>query len=107
MKLLKIYFSIILLIITACSAAGSEDNLKIVSFDTSITCDHCKTVMFDNLPKEKGVIDLKVNVEEKTVTILFNNKTTTIEKLAENISELGYSTYVKSVKVYSGNFDKE
>ena len=95
---------LLLLIITACSATP-EANYKIVSFDTSLTCDHCKTTMFNNLPKEKGVVDLKVSVEEKTVTILFDENETTVEKLAEKIYSLGYSAYVIEIKNYDGNFN--
>ncbi len=104
MKKINIFFVILLLILTACSATSVEDNYKIVSFDTSLTCENCKTKMFDNLPKEEGVVDLKVSVEEKVVTILYNDKETTIEKLAEKIYSLGYSAYVIEIKHYDGKF---
>ena len=104
MKKINILFGILLLLLAACSATSIEDNYKIVSFDTSLTCDHCKTVMFDSLPKEEGVVDLKVSVEEKVVTILYNDKETTVEKLAEKIYSLGYSAYVIEIKHYDGKF---
>ncbi|RLD64209.1 MAG: MerP protein [Bacteroidetes bacterium] len=104
MKKINIFFVILLLILTACSATSVEDNYKIVSFDTSLTCENCKTKMFDNLPKEEGVVDLKVSVEEKVVTILYNDKETTVEKLAEKIYSLGYSAYVIEIKHYDGKF---
>ena len=104
MKKRNILLGMILLLIAACSATSVEDNYKIVLFDTSLTCDHCKTVMFDNLPKEEGVVDLKVSVEEKVVTILYNDKETTVEKLADKIFSLGYSAYVIEINKYSGEF---
>ena len=104
MKRINIFFVIILLILAACSATSVEDNYKIVSFDTSLTCENCKTKMFDNLPKEEGVVDLKVSVEEKVVTILYNDKETTVEKLADKIFSLGYSAYVIEIKHYDGKF---
>lgn len=104
MKITKTYFVAILLLLLAACSATPEANYKIVSFDTSLTCDHCKQTMFDNLPKEKGVIDLKVSVEEKIVTILYNNKETTVEKLADKIINLGYSAYVIKVYKYNGKF---
>ena len=104
MKIIKPYcVAILLLILTACSATP-EANYKIVSFNSSLTCDHCKQIMFDNLPKEEGVIDLKVSVEEKTVTILYNDKETTVEKLADKIISLGYSAYVIKINKYNGKF---
>lgn len=105
MKNLNILLVILLVLITACSSTSVEDNYKIVSFDTSLTCDHCKSVMFDNIPKENGVIDLKVNVEKKVVKILFNEKETTVETLADVIYGLGYSAYVIKVDKYSGEFE--
>jgi len=104
MKKINILFGILLLLLAACSATSVEDNYKIVSFDTSLTCENCKTTMFDNLPKEEGVVDLKVSVEEKVVTILYNDKETTVEKLAEKIYSLGYSAYVIEIKHYDGKF---
>ena len=105
MKKTNILFGIILLLLAACSATSVEDNYKIVSFDTSLTCDHCKTLMFDNLPKEEGVVDLIVSVEKKVVTILYNDKETTVEKLADKIVGLGYSAYVIEIKKYNGKFN--
>jgi len=104
MKKKYMVLGIILLLLAACSATSVEDNYKIVSFDTSLTCENCKTKMFDNLPKEEGVVDLKVSVEEKVVTILYNDKETTVEKLAEKIYSLGYSAYVIEIKHYDGKF---
>ncbi|MEN8191759.1 MAG: heavy metal-associated domain-containing protein [Bacteroidota bacterium] len=105
MKYIKINIKVFLLIVlAACSAATVEEDYKIVSFDTSLDCNNCKVKMFDNLPKEEGVVDLKVSVEEKTVTILFNEKETTVEKLADKIFSLGYSAYVISIDDYSGKF---
>lgn len=104
MKKINIFFVTLLLILAACSAASVEDNYKIVSFDTSLTCENCKTKMFDNLPKEEGVVDLKVSVEEKVVTILYNDQETSVEKLADKIFSLGYSAYVIEINKYNGKF---
>ncbi|MFH1197046.1 MAG: heavy metal-associated domain-containing protein [bacterium] len=92
-KLLIILFAVS---ISACSSDLSKNEFKIVSFDTSIHCDACVNTVFDNLPKETGVVDLKVDLESKTVTVVFNPDKTSVEKLAEKINELGYSAYVKS-----------
>lgn len=93
------YIIIILLtlILTSCSTNVASDNIKVITFDTSIHCENCANKMFNNLPKEEGVIDLEVGIEEKTVTIIFNEKETTPEKLAEIINKLGYSAYLKSL----------
>lgn len=49
----------------ACSADITKDELKVVTFDTSLDCHDCETKMFNVLPKEVGVVDLEVLLEEK------------------------------------------
>ncbi|MBK7105632.1 MAG: heavy-metal-associated domain-containing protein [Ignavibacteriae bacterium] len=101
MKNLFKYF--ILVLFAACSANLDPNNLKVVTFDTSIHCENCVNTMLDNLPKEAGVVDLKVELNEKLVTLVFNSEETTVEKLAEKINELGYSAYVKSINEFKKN----
>jgi copper chaperone CopZ len=93
----------IIVIAAACSSQIDSNNLQVVTFDTSIHCENCVNTMFNNLPKEQGVLDLKVELNEKTVTVLFNSEETSVEKLAEKINELGYSAFVKNV---TGDYQK-
>lgn len=92
---------LIILVFAACSSQIDSNNLQVVTFDTSIHCDNCVNTMFDNLPKEQGVVDLEIELNEKTVTILFNSSETSIEKLAGKINELGYSAFVKELVEYN------
>ncbi|MBK8943966.1 MAG: heavy-metal-associated domain-containing protein [Ignavibacteriae bacterium] len=94
---------ILILFIISCSANINSNNLKVATFDTSIHCENCVNTMFDNLPKENGVVDLKVELNEKTVTVIFNTEETTVEKLAEKINELGYSAYIKNLEDFKKN----
>ncbi len=94
---------IFILFITACSTNINSNDLKVVTFDTSIHCEDCVNTMFNNLPKEAGVVDLKIELNEKLVSIVFNPAETTVEKLAEKINELGYSAYVKSFDDFKSN----
>lgn len=98
MKKIKIY--LLLLLTAACSTDVSTENHMMVVFDTSIHCSDCVDTIFDNMPKESGVVDLKAELETKTVTIIFDSSETTVEKLAEKINELGYSAFVKSLDKY-------
>lgn len=98
MKKLIIY--IILIVVTACSSVETTEKIQVVTFDTSIHCKDCVNTMFDNLPKEDGVVDLEVTLDEKSVTIVFNSEKTSVEKLANKINDLGYYAYVKNVNDY-------
>lgn len=96
-------FTISLILLIACSADITSDNIQSVTFDTSLKCEDCVTKMFDNLPHEKGVVDLEVSYEEKLVTIVFNKSETSVDELADKINEMGYSAFVKDLKSVPGN----
>jgi len=85
----------------ACSAPTKSHELKLVSFDTSIDCEGCKDKIMDSLPKEEGIVDVKVEVDEKVVTVVFNSSDLTVEKIAEKLNELGYSAFVLKLEDYS------
>lgn len=94
-KLIVILFVTFL---SACSTNVASEEIKVVTFDTSLKCVDCETKMFDALPKETGVIDLEVSFEQKIVKIVFNSNETDVDKLAEKINEMGYSAFVKDLK---------
>lgn len=66
-----------------------------VTFVTSIHCKKCVNKIEENLSFEKGVKDLKVNLNDKTVYIKYDGKKTDVEKLAKAINKLGYTAVVK------------
>src|SRR5690606_17974173 len=57
--------------------------------------------ILENLQKlEKGVISSKVNFYQKKVRITFNPKNTSLKKIVELISKIGYEPYI-SLENYS------
>jgi copper chaperone CopZ len=101
---MKKYSIIILLFfLAACSADLTKNEIKTVTFDTSLKCADCETKMFDTLPKEAGVLDLEVSFEKKIVKIVFNSAETSVDKLAEKINEMGYSAFVKELQTANTN----
>lgn len=93
----KIIAALLISILAACSADVASEEIKVVTFDTSLKCLDCETKMFDTLPKEAGVIDLEVSYEKKLVKIVFDSNETTVDELAAKINEMGYSAYVKKL----------
>ncbi|MBP6978824.1 MAG: heavy metal-associated domain-containing protein [Bacteroidales bacterium] len=57
---------------------------------TSLQCDMCKDRIINNLSFEKGIKDIEVNVEEKTVTVQYNSEKTTPDQIRKAISKIGY-----------------
>jgi copper chaperone CopZ len=54
-------------------------------------CENCKARIEKNIGWEKGVKDLQVNLEKKTVKITYDPQKTTKEKLKKAIEKLEYS----------------
>ncbi|MBO4536680.1 MAG: heavy-metal-associated domain-containing protein [Bacteroidales bacterium] len=65
-------------------------NLEEVTFVTTIDCKNCVKKVEANLPYEKGIKDLKVNLDDRTVWIKYDPAKTDKEKLAAAIVKLGY-----------------
>lgn len=67
-----------------------KSNKEEVVFDVSLHCDNCKKKVEKNIPFEKGVTNLKVNLDDKTVLVQYNPKKTDKDKLQKAIEKLGY-----------------
>lgn len=67
-----------------------KNNKEEVVFDVSLHCENCKKKMEKNLPFEKGVSNLKVDMDTKTVLVQYNPQKTDKDKLQKAIEKLGY-----------------
>lgn len=92
---------ITLILMLGIGSAATAQNKKTVSndketvvFDVSMTCENCQKRIEKNIAFEKGVTDMKVNLEDKTVTIEYKKSQTTVEKLQAAIAKLGYEVKV-------------
>ena len=83
----------VLLIAGTATAAMAQDkkqkksaNIQEVTFVTTIDCKKVEA----NLPYEKGIKDMKVTLDDRTVWIKYDANKTDKEKLAAAINKLGY-----------------
>ena len=74
---------------------GGKKELCTVVFATNIRCNNCKKKIESNIAYEKGVKDLEVNLEDKTVTITYRSDKTDSEKLRDALQKLGYTALIK------------
>lgn len=83
---------------TALNAQNKKAPLKndkeTVLFDVSMTCENCQKRIEKTIAFEKGVTDMKVDLEHKTVEIEFKKAQTSIEKLQAAIEKLGYEVKI-------------
>ena len=62
-----------------------------VTFKVSMHCKNCVAKITDNISFLKGVEDLKVSLDQKTVTITYYTAKTDEAALKKAIEKLGYS----------------
>ena len=68
-----------------------------VTFSVSMHCKKCVAKITDNISFLKGVEDLKVSLDQKTVTITYNPAKNDEESLKKAIEKLGYTAEVTTV----------
>ena len=81
---------LIALLLGAWTTAEAKPEKKTVSFIVNMHCEKCKEKIERNLAYEKGVLDLKVVLKDKTVTVTYDAKKTDEKKLADALQKLGY-----------------
>ena len=99
-QFIKVTLIAVIAMFIGVNAYASQDekkkaNVEEVTFVTNIDCKNCVKKVEAKLPYEKGVKDLKVNLEEKTIYFKFDNKKTTKENLQKAIEKLGYTAEEK------------
>ena len=70
-----------------------------VVFASTIHCANCGKKVQENIAFEKGVKDLAVDVEGKTITVTFNPAKTDTLKLKKAINKLGYEAVIIDYKI--------
>ncbi len=76
--------------VSTLSAAKPKAQKKTVVFSTHLHCKNCVKKVQENLSFEKGVKDLKVDLEAQTITVTYDPSKTDETKLAKAINKLGY-----------------
>ncbi len=94
---MKTLLNIIIAIIisTTCAFATTNEqkkeedkNLVTITYTVSISCESCVKKVMNTIPFQKGVKDVVVNKEEKQVTVTFDPKKTTNDKLLSAFEKL-------------------
>jgi copper chaperone CopZ len=73
--------------------AQDKKNAKISEVKLAVTNmhgDHCKQRIEKNIPFEKGIKDVAVNLSDNTVTVKYDNTKTDVEKIKGQFRKLGY-----------------
>ena len=76
--------------VSAVAAPKKKADLKEVTFVVEIDCANCVKKVVENVSFEKGVKDLKVTLENKTVYLKYDAAKTSEDKLRAAVEGLGY-----------------
>lgn len=95
-KIIALAIAIVASLSITVSAKDSEK--QSVTFLVSMSCENCKKRIENTLSYEKGVKSLEVNLSRKTVTVEYDPKKTTADKLKAAIQDLGYTATVFTPK---------
>jgi len=95
-KLTSLVFMLIISTILSAQTPvnGNKKKTEEVTFSVNMHCQGCKDRIESAIPMERGVKDIKVELDKKEVTVIYNPAKTTVEKLKKAIEELGYSCKV-------------
>ena len=98
MKVVRLVLIMVVVLSAAMSVNAQKKNEKTVIFNANLHCESCKAKVEKNIPYEKGVKDLKVDMKTQTITVTFREDKNTTENLQKAIEKLNIE-----VKVIEGN----
>ena len=85
----KIRFILMLaILVIAVNANAEKKGEKTVVFKANLHCISCKNKVEKNIPFEKGVKDLKIDMDKQTITIIFREDKNNVENLQKAIEKL-------------------
>ena len=82
-KLMMILVALATIAGVATAAPKAEKKIVTVVFTTDIDCAHCSQKVYNSIPYEKGIKDVVVNVQKKTVLVKFDAAKNNIESLTK------------------------
>lgn len=88
MRKVATFFAVLLVALTATVAQAKDDSATI---KTTIQCSMCEKRILKHIPFEKGVKDVKVDVDKQTVWVEYDAAKTDLNKIKEAIAKLGYN----------------
>ncbi|SMO44441.1 Copper chaperone CopZ [Saccharicrinis carchari] len=96
MKKMKLLTVTLLLFMGMASTFAKDDpKLKKVTYTCNVDCHTCKEKIMKNIPYEKGVKKVEVDIKNQLVTVTFRKDKNTTEKINKAIDKLGYQAKVK------------
>lgn len=90
MKAIMKYSMLIFLASLLSQTGFAQKKMAEVTIKTSVVCDMCKTTIEKNLIFEKGVKEVRVDMEKKEVYVRFRTDKTSVDLIKQALVKLGY-----------------
>jgi len=88
----KLFAAVLLIAIPSMlSAQDKTKTTETVKFVTSIDCNNCVNKIMTNLPQEKGIKDVRCNLETKEVTVTYQKNKNNPDEIRKAIEKLGFT----------------
>lgn len=71
MKAIRLILILAVVLMGAVNAQAEKKGEKTITFNANLHCNSCKAKVEKNIPFEKGVKDLKIDMEKQTITVTF------------------------------------
>ena len=81
---------VVVVILLIAIGAAAEAQVEKVEIKTSAVCEMCKEIIERDLAFEKGVKSAELDVDTKILTVEYNAKKTTADKIRTRITKVGY-----------------
>ena len=88
--ILRSLFVVLSLLFFSNAGYAQEKKNDVIKIKTSVVCGMCKDRIEQGLAFEKGIKDVKVDLEEKTTTVSYTTTKTNPDQIRKLISKLGY-----------------
>lgn len=88
MKTIKLFLAIAVMFTAVNVSNAQKKGTKTVVYNAELHCENCKAKIEKNIPYEKGVKDLKVDLAANTVTVTFQENKNTQEDIQKAIEKL-------------------
>ena len=88
MKTLKTILTIIMFGVFSRKIVAAQDTTIVIK--TSAQCESCKKRIENNMAFEKGVKKVTLDVDTKNLTLVYDKKKTSPEKLKTAVTKIGY-----------------
>lgn len=76
--------------VKAQDSLSSKNNIQTIRIKTSAVCDMCKETLEKAMAYEKGVKESNLDVESKILTVKYDAKKTSADKIKKAITLAGY-----------------